>query len=263
MVRIYRPKGLKAQVRGRLAAALALASQCMIGAPAVAGPPYLSDDPEPTDVGHWEIYNFVTGEGGAPGLAGEGGFDINYGAAKDLQLTAVVPLAFENARGLTVEGLNGGPGDLQLAIKYRFLHQQDAWFVPDVSIFPRVFAPTASRRFGSGDAGLLVPLWAEKDLGPWSLFGGGGYQFNPGAGQRDFWQGGVALSRSLSDTLSLGAELFGQGRDELKTGAFETLNVAVTDRFSRHWSLLASCGPTWDRVTGDGYVFYFALKADY
>ena len=29
--------------------------------PAVAGPPYVSDDPEPTDYKHWEIYTFSSG----------------------------------------------------------------------------------------------------------------------------------------------------------------------------------------------------------
>ena len=31
--------------------------------PAFAGPPYLTDDPVPTDTGHWEIYAFTAGEG--------------------------------------------------------------------------------------------------------------------------------------------------------------------------------------------------------
>jgi hypothetical protein len=38
-----------------LLAALAFA------APAFAGPPYISDDPEPTDYGHYEIYAFASG----------------------------------------------------------------------------------------------------------------------------------------------------------------------------------------------------------
>ena len=41
-------------------AALVLAG---VAAPAVAGPPYLTDDPVPTDTSHWEIYAFTGGEG--------------------------------------------------------------------------------------------------------------------------------------------------------------------------------------------------------
>lgn len=48
----------------RLAAALAL----MSAAPVWAGPPYITDDPVPTDTGHWEIYGFAAGEGRASDL---------------------------------------------------------------------------------------------------------------------------------------------------------------------------------------------------
>jgi hypothetical protein len=231
-------------------------------APALAGPPYLSDDPEPTDPGHWEIYNYVIGLIGTAGLSGEGGFDINYGAAKNLQLTAVLPLAFGNADGFKLEGLDGGPGIIELAVKYKFLHESDDTWLPDVSLFPRVFVPT-SDRFSTGHSNLFLPLWAEKDFGPWSLFGGGGYQINPGAGQDSFWQGGFALSRAIGKRASLGGEIYVQGRDNAFGGGFTAANFAVTYRLTPHWSLLASAGPTWEEGGGHGQVFYFALKADY
>ena len=44
-----------------------LASRVRVGErrrhPAMAGPPYITDDPVPTDTGHWEIYAFTAGEG--------------------------------------------------------------------------------------------------------------------------------------------------------------------------------------------------------
>jgi len=235
---------------------------------ALAGPPYLTDDPDTTDVGHWEIYNFATGLGtpdspGIGGLAGEAGFDINYGAAKDLQLTAVLPLAFGAPNAFGENGLRAGPGDVELAIKSKFLHESDGTWTPDVAVFPRLFVPTADRALGAGRFELLLPIWAQKDFGPWSVFGGGGYQINPGSGQRNFWQGGGAISRSFGERLSLGAELYGQTRDTYAGGAYATLNMATTYRLTPHWSLLASAGPAWDRSRADGYVFYGALKADY
>jgi hypothetical protein len=247
----------------RLVIAIAVMAGLGVAGQAKAGPPYLSDDPEPTDVGHWEIYNFAIGAGASKDLSGEAGFDINYGAAKDLQLTAVLPLAFGDDRGFSLDGLHGGPGDVELAVKYRFLHQADDTWTPDVAIFPRLFAPTADRQFGTGKFGLLLPIWMEKDVGPWSMFGGGGYQINPGAGQRDFWQGGLAISRTIGERLSLGAEVYGQTRDARAGGAYETVNVAATYKLVKHWSLLASAGPAWSSGSEDGYVFYFALKADY
>jgi hypothetical protein len=248
----------------RLAACFAVTGAILgVSGDAAAGPPYLSDDPEPTDVGHWEIYNFVIGAGGPGGLAGEAGLDLNYGGAKDLQLTAVLPLGFENAHGFSASGLTAGPGDVELAVKYRFLRQAEASWTPDVSVFPRLFVPTADHRLGTGQAQLLLPIWAEKDSGPWSVFGGGGYQINPGTDQRNFWQGGVAISRTFGERLSLGGEVYGQTGDTAAGGAYEAFDLAVTYKLVTHWSLLASAGPAWTPTHLGGYVFYLSLKADY
>jgi hypothetical protein len=152
---------------------------------------------------------------------------------------------------------------LELAVKYRFLRQADDGWTPDIAVFPRLFVPTADRQFGTGRLGLLMPTWAEKDFGPWSVFGGGGYQINPGTGQRNFWQGGVAINRTMGERLSLGAEVYGQTNDTRDGGGYETLNLAATYKLVKHWSLLASAGPTWSPGSADGYVFYLALKADY
>jgi hypothetical protein len=56
-----------------------------------AGPPFITDDPEPTDTGHWEIYNYAQGVKVGSAVTGAGGFDINYGEFENVQLTAVVP----------------------------------------------------------------------------------------------------------------------------------------------------------------------------
>ena len=63
-----------------------------------------------------------------------------------------------------------------------------------------------------GPVRILLPVWAQKDFGPWSLFGGGGYTINPGAGNRNFWQSGLALTRNVTPRLSLGAEITHQRR---------------------------------------------------
>src|SRR3981081_166894 len=63
--------------------------------PALAGPPYVSDDPEPTDYKHFEIYSFSNGTATRDGIGGAAGIDFNYGAAPDLQLTATLPAGFD------------------------------------------------------------------------------------------------------------------------------------------------------------------------
>ncbi len=198
---------------------------------------------------------------GAGALSGEAGLDLNYGGAKDLQLTAVIPMGF-TGEGFTTEGLRGGTGMIELAAKYKVLHQSDDSWTPDVSVFPRFLIPT-ERGFGYERTNLFLPVWAEKDFGPWSVFGGGGYQFNPGSGQRDFWQGGVAVNRAFGKRLQLGMEIYGQSTDDRAGDGYAAVNLAATCTLVKHWSLLASAGPTWIQGGGHGGVFYLALKADY
>src|SRR5579884_3623903 len=53
----------------KIACWLGAAALAGVAAPAMAGPPYLTDDPIPTDLHHWEIYAFSTGEGFGSALA--------------------------------------------------------------------------------------------------------------------------------------------------------------------------------------------------
>ena len=228
-------------------------------APAAAGPPFFSDDPEPTDPGHWEIYGYLAGTHVGGGTGGESGFDINYGGARDLQLTAVVPLDYQHRQGTDI-----APGDLELAAKFRFLHQRSGSAMPDVAFFPRVFVPTAPARFGTGRVGVLLPIWAQKDIGKWSLFGGGGYTVNPGAGQRNYVLGGMGVLRAITQRLSLGGEVYHYTRDTVDGRSYTAVSMGGLYRLNRHYSLLASTGPGIQSAREEGrYRFYLALKADY
>jgi hypothetical protein len=105
---------------------------------ALAGPRYVSDDPEPTDYKLFEIYTFTNGTAARGDIGGETGIDFNYGAAPDLQLTATLPAAFDRpAASRTDFGL----GNIEIAAKCRFLHQDT--FGLDVSFFPRMFLPSS------------------------------------------------------------------------------------------------------------------------
>lgn len=213
-----------------------------------AGPPFVTDDPEPTDAGHWEIYQFAT----ALGPEGEAGLDLNYGLAKDFQLTAVVPLAWEGSGGPT------GLGAIELGAKYRFLHQADGSPLPDISIFPTVTLPTGIE--SDDHTTLFLPLWAQKDIGAWSVFGGGGYTWNPG--ERNFWTGGVAVQRQMNDALSLGVEAYHRDAESIGERGVNGANIGITYRLTPHWSVMASGGPAWEGHVSHG-AGYLALKADF
>ncbi|HEU4696924.1 MAG TPA: hypothetical protein VFR92_08170 [Sphingomicrobium sp.] len=237
----------------RLAALLLAAA----AAPAWAGPPYLTDDPAPTDTGHWEIYGFTAAEGHRSDIDTDAGFDLNYGAIKDVQLTATLPLSFTHA---AQEGWHGGAGDAELAVKYRFVSDERSGF--SAAIFPRVILPTASHSPGE-KARFLLPLWLQKDFaGGTSVFGGGGYMINPGAGNRDFWQGGIAVTQDVGKKLSVGAEVIRQGSDALGGTSQTRAGLGAIVQLTEHYALLFSGGPTWaDHRTG--YHAYAALGLNF
>jgi hypothetical protein len=219
---------------------------------AVAGPPYATDDPEPTETGHWEIYAFTAGTRADGSFDGVAGADLNYGPLPNVQLTATLPIDFIRDRGM-----HAGIGDVELGVKYRFINDETAGI--SVAIFPRVILPTASRRFGTGRVQLLLPVWAQKDFGPWSLFGGGGYTINPGAGNRDFWQSGLALTRNVTPRLSLGAEVAHQGPDAAGARSTTALGVGGIYHVAGPFSLLFSGGPVFEHRGGTGANAYAAL----
>ena len=236
------------------AAAILLAAAAT---PAAGGPPYLTDDPMPTDTGHWEIYAFSAGEGRHSTLDADAGLDLNYGPVKGVQLTATLPLSFTHDRA---SGWRGGTGDVELGVKYRFLDDQRSGI--SAAIFPRAILPTSSVASGERTR-FLLPLWLQKDFaGGTSLFGGGGYEINPGSGNRDFWQAALALTHDFSDALSLGAEMARQGPDTVGGTAQTRAGVGGIVKLGGPCSLLFSGGPTWAEQR-TGYHFYGALGLNF
>ncbi len=206
--------------------------------PAFAGPPYVTDDPEPTDYGHFEIYAFTGGTNTRDGTGGAAGVDFNYGGAPDLQLTMVLPMEYDSpAQGPSVAGL----GNVELAAKYRFLHQDD--FGWDVAVFPRIFLSSASPLVGDRHASFLLPIWVGRDFGEWSTFGGGGCALNNGGGSKDYCLLGWVLTREVSAGLNIGAEVYHQTADTRGGLASTGVGVGATYDLSGNYHLMASFGP--------------------
>jgi hypothetical protein len=114
--------------------------------PSLAGPPYVTDDPEPTDTGHWENYLFVEGTHAGGHFSGPPvGVELNYGAFPDTQLSLSFPLnpnPGPAGMGVVWEPLGGG-------VKYRFIQEDDNGWRPQVAFFPQVFIPVGPANRGA------------------------------------------------------------------------------------------------------------------
>lgn len=232
---------------------------CLAPRVAAAGPPFLTDDPEPTDVGHWEIYApAFQADGAGAAIDGSAFAEINYGPVRDVQLTLDLPVAFSR----DASGSQVGAGDVAVSVKYRFYHDERSGV--SVAVFPGITLPTAADALGAGRVTAFLPVWAQRDAGPWSVFGGGGYAINPGRGNRDYWKGGIAVTRAFSKRLLIGVEADRQGADTDVGRASTDLGAGAILQLRPPFRLLASGGPTFfDGESRPGYHAYLALGLDF
>jgi hypothetical protein len=176
---------------------------------ALAGPPFQTDDPEPVPLGHYEFYVFSMSDGTSIETDPEGpAFEFNWGALPDMQLHAVLGFgASIPASGPSHYGLL----DTELGVKYRFV--RESAHRPEIGIFPMVELPTgnASRGLGVGTTWYRLPLWLQKSFGPWTTYGGGGYELVHRAGFSNFPFAGWLVQRDIGQRWTLGAELWYHG----------------------------------------------------
>jgi hypothetical protein len=230
-----------------------------IATPAFAGPPFLTDDPEPTETGHWEIYApLLEGEGKGANFEGSTGLELNYGAARDVQITVGLPAGFTHSKAET----KWGAGDIALSVKYRFYHNEDLGL--SIAAFPGITLPTASKGMGADVVTGLLPIWFQKNSGPWSVFGGGGYAINPGDDNRDYLTGAVAVSRQFTPNLAIGIEAERNGATTKDGHATTSLGLGTIYQLAAPYRLLASAGPVFeDGGGGTGFHAFIALGFDF
>jgi len=220
-----------------------------------AGPPFLTDDPEPVDWNHWEFYVFGQGDEASPYRAVSGpAVEMNYGVLPNTQLHLIAPLANFSPAG---SGWASGYGDTEVGVKYRFMQETDA--VPQVGIFPLAELATGNSRdgLGNGKSWYRLPLWMQKSWGPWTSYGGGGLALNAAPGQRNSGFAGWLVQRDLGKFLTLGSELFWQGSDALGGPGSAIANLGGSVNFSEGFSLLFSAGHS---IAGERHtVWYLGL----
>lgn len=187
---------------------------------AQAGPPFQTDDPTPVDYQHYEAYVFGVVDGTPVEIDTVGpGFEFNWGAVPNIQLHAIVPLGAAIPGNSPVYLPNGaGPSafgitDTELGVKYGFIKQTK--HRPQIGSFTMFEIPTGSysKGLGVGRVWYKLPIWVEKEIGPWSLVGGVGYAVVPQDGYKSYLYGGYLLKRELSKKLELSAEIFSHARE--------------------------------------------------
>jgi hypothetical protein len=216
---------------------------CLIPGTANAGPPFRTDDPEPTELGHYEFYTFSSGTVVSKDTSGAlPGFELNYGLIPNGQLTIDAPVAFDSpSDGATQFGY----GDTQFSFKYRFIQEDKEGSRPQVAVFPLVQLPTGdqNRGLGSGHVLAFLPVWLQKSFGDWTTYGGGGYWINQGGvGDQDYWFFGGLLQRKVTDKLSIAGEIFHQTAKTIDGDESTGFNVGAIYDFNEHNHLLFSAG---------------------
>lgn len=187
---------------------------CLLSSrPLLAGPPFVTDDPEPVEESHFEINMAAQGStihgGGSGNLPN---LDVNYGLWQDTQIHVGLYGPYDYGSG---QGSHYGYGDTEFGLKYRFVEEDDEGWRPQVALYPSTDLPSGNARegLGAGHRKIFLPLWLQKSVGDWESFGGGGYWLNQGTDDRDYWFVGWALLRKFSEAWTLGGEIFHQSAD--------------------------------------------------
>lgn len=179
----------------------------VISSPALAGPPFKTDDPEPVDLKHWEFYIASVGMyARSASSATLPHVEVNYGAFPGVQIHIVAPMGFVRSAGATAYGYS----DTELGVKYRLIGESET--SPQIGVFPLLEVPTGDRgrQLGEGSTQAYIPLWVQKSWGSFTTYAGAGYWISPGSGNKNSLFSGWEAQYDFSESVTLGGELYYQ-----------------------------------------------------
>jgi hypothetical protein len=223
---------------------------------AFAGPPFLTDDPEPIDYHHYEIYLFSTLDKNdmaveEPQLQSPA-LEMNWGAMPNLQLHLIIPFAWSLPPAAPAAH---GLGDMEVGFQYRFIQETNDR--PQIGIYPMFELPTGNtnQNLGNGKLWMKLPIWLKKSWGKWTSYGGVGYALNSAiymnVAMRNYPYAGWLLQRNINEHLILGVEIFSQGAVSQPTRPFTIINAGGYYNFTKNFSLLFSAGHS---VSGEQHL---------
>jgi hypothetical protein len=107
-----------------------------------------------------------------------------------------------------------GLTDMELGAKIAWI--KESKYFPQIGSFTMFEMPTGNydSGLGVGKVWYRLPLWAQKNIGPWLLDGGAGETVVPQKDYRDFPYGGFLLKYTFpGDRVELGGEVFAHGAE--------------------------------------------------
>jgi hypothetical protein len=234
---------------------------------AAAGPPFVTDDPEPVPYQHFEFYNLSLGTAIRGDTAGNASaLEYNYGIIPNGQAHIIAPLTFDTQSG------SYGYGDTELGFKYRLIDENKSDWRPMVGIYPLVELPTgnADRGLGAGYVRAYFPVWLQKSFGDWTTYGGGGYWLNQGDDtvNRNYWFFGWLVQKQVTKQLAIGAEIYHQtstvafgATNPIYTQPATGFNVGAIYDFDNDHHLLVSVGTGLQNAsTTNEFSWYVAYQ---
>lgn len=233
--------------RGVILGGVCLLAIAAIGSrPAMAGFPFVTDDPDTQGTGHVELDLYVQYSrfrGGS--TASVPALQYNYGLTDNFDIGITVPLSLVQTNGV---GTNVGPGDIQLAVKFRFIDEDTDGWRPAVAFAPSITLPSGSQARGTG-AGYVqgfLPIWLSKTSGDWTVFGGGGLTINEatvaGVRQTNWWYTGIGITYEINEKWTVGSEVYYSSPTDRNAKNLVGFNVGVIYTLAEGHSLMATVG---------------------
>jgi len=206
-----------------------------------AGPPYLTDDPDPVHFRHWEYYLSSANVFNRKSKVATGTLphiEINYGVVPNVQLHLLLPANY----------LFSSPHDLEIGytytefgVKYRFVKESKN--IPEIGVFPIIEIPVIrDKRFGEEHLQVYLPVWFQKSWNKLTTYGGAGYWINPGSGNKNWIFTGWEIQYDFTGFLTLGSEVYyhtAAATDEKSTAG---LTLGGSLNFTDHIHFIFSVG---------------------
>lgn len=222
---------------------------------AMAGSPFLTDDPDPGVYGQHELFLFgilsdtdvVLEEPYL--LAPVLGYD--WTALPNFQLSIAIPYAWNTSNIHAEHGMD----DIQLGFKYRFLEETETR--PQLAFVPTFYLPTGREDFTNGQNWYQFPVAIQKGWGALTTYAEVGWTYNPASGQKNFPFAGWQVQYDFTPRLTLGVELYGLGATSGQGTPSGIVNAGGYYHITSHVDILFSAGHS---VVGqDRTVAYLAL----